>query len=113
MGRAGAFTAIPGGGGVAMGATALATAWIAGTPSDSFRWLAWWLSDACLATAIAAVAVVLKSRQSATPLLAAPTRRFALAYLPPIAAAAALTTTFAANGPIARLPGLWLVAYGL
>jgi hypothetical protein len=113
MERAGAFTAIPGRGGVMMGITALATAWIAGAPTESFRWLACWLADAFVAMAIAIVAVVLKSRRSATPLLAAPTRRFALAYLPPIAAAAALTATFAANGLIARLPVLWLLLYGV
>src|SRR3954470_2171485 len=113
MERAGAFTAVPGWGGVLMGVTAVVTAWMAGAPGESDRWLRCWLVDAFVAIAIALVAVVLKSRRSATPLLAAPTRRFALAYLPPLAGAAVLTATFATRGWIARLPTLWLLLYGV
>src|ERR1019366_7981448 len=44
--RAGEFTAVPGLGGVLMGSTALAAAWIAGPQTASARWLAVWLAGA-------------------------------------------------------------------
>jgi len=116
MSRAGAFTAVPGWGGVLMGATALVAAWaapVSGRPSDASRWLGIWLGEAALAFAIAIMAIVRKARRSGVPLLAAPTRRFALAYAPPMIAGAALTAVFVQNGLSARLPGCWLLMYGV
>jgi hypothetical protein len=112
MERAGAFTAVPGWGGVLMGATALATTAVAGPPRESTRWLAMWLAEAAIAVAIALITIARKAGLSGSPLNAAPARRFALAYLPPLAAGAVLTVVFAANGLIARLPGCWLLLYG-
>src|SRR5271166_6063489 len=43
MERAGSFTAVPGWGGVAMGATALAAAGLASHASSRRIWKAWWL----------------------------------------------------------------------
>ena len=112
MERAGAFTAIPGWGGVLMGVTALATAGIAGVPRNEPRWLLLWLGDAGLAVLIALVAIARKARALGAPLAAAPARRFALAYLPPLAAGVVLTAVFARHGLIAQLPGCWLLLYG-
>jgi hypothetical protein len=110
MERAGAFTAVPGWGGVLMGVTALAAVAIAGVPRHEPRWLAVWLGDAVLAAGIALVAITRKGRALGAPL--APARRFALAYLPPMAAGVVLTAVFARHGLIARLPGCWLLLYG-
>ena len=110
MERAGAFTAVPGWGGVLMGVTALATAGIAGAPRNEPRWLALWLGDAVLAVLIALAAMTRKAKALGSPLAAAPARRFALAYLPPLAAGAVLTAFFARHGLIAQLPGLLAVA---
>src|SRR5476651_546390 len=96
MARASEFTAIPGWGGVLMGITACATSAIAGAPAQSNRWLGIWLLEAVVAVTIAAVAMTIKARRSDVPLWsAAPTRRFALAYVPAIAAAIVLTWVFA------------------
>jgi hypothetical protein len=113
MSRAGQFTAVPGWGGVAMGATALATAALASQASDRTLWLVWWLGDAAVAIAIAIVTMTRKARRLDLPLLAAPAKRFALAYVPPLAAGAVLTAVFVDNGLSARLPGCWLLLYGV
>jgi hypothetical protein len=112
MERAAAFTAVPGWGGVIMGATALATTAIAGPPRDSREWVAIWIGDAIVAAAIGVTGMILKIRRSASPLVAEPTRRFALAYLPPLAAGAVMTVVFTLNGLGRRLPGWWLLSYG-
>ena len=111
MERAGHFTAVPGWGGVLMGTTACAASLVAGAPGER-RWLLVWLGDAAVAALVGLVAVARKARASASPLLAEPSRRFALAYLPPLAAGAALTVVFVASGLAARLPGCWLLLYG-
>lgn len=113
MSRAGQFTAVPGWGGVAMGVTALATAALASQASDRTLWLVWWLGEAAAAIAIASVTMTRKARRLGLPLLAAPAKRFALAYVPPLAAGAVLTAVFVGNGLSARLPGCWLLLYGV
>jgi hypothetical protein len=112
MERAGAFTAVPGWGGVLMGVTALVAGMMAGPPRSDGRWLAIWLGDAVVAAAIALATMVRKARTSGAPLDATPTRRFALACLPPLAAGAILTAVFARSGLVVRLPGCWLLLYG-
>jgi hypothetical protein len=113
MARAGSFTAVPGWGGVAMGATALAAAAIAGPPDASSRWLLIWLGEAAIALTIAGVATLRKARRSGVPLsTGAPAFRFALGYLPPLAAGAVLTVALTSFDLDARLPGCWLLLYG-
>ena len=113
MSRAGQFTAVPGRGGVVMGATAIVTAALASRASDGTAWLAWWLGEAVVAVGIASVTMTWKARRQDVPLLAGPARRFALAYIPPLAAGAVLTAVFAGNGLSTRLPGCWLLLYGV
>jgi hypothetical protein len=112
MERAGAFTAVPGIGGMLMGASALVAVPIAGPPRESMRWLAIWLADAAVAATIALIMMSRKAHRSGAPLSGQPARRFAFAYLPPMVAGGVLTAAFAANGLIARLPGYWLLLYG-
>ena len=112
MERAGAFTGVPGWGGVWIGLSALATTGVAGVPRNDRRWLAIWLGDAVLATGIALVAIARKARASGTPIVVGPARRFALASLPPVVAGAVLTAVFVRSGLTTRLPGCWLLLYG-
>ena len=112
MSRAGQFTGIPGWGGVAMGATAIATSAVASLAPDRAQWVLWWLADAALAIVIAAVTMTRKARRMQAPLFAAPARRFAFAYVPPLVAGAALTVVFINTGLSSRLPGCWLLLYG-
>jgi hypothetical protein len=113
MARAGQFSAIPGWGGVTMGATAILASAVAGPLVHAERWLAVWSIEAAVAILIALVTMVRKARRSSATLLATPTRRFALVLLPPLAAGAVLTAVFVANGLTARLPGCWLLLYGV
>ena len=113
MERAGAFTAVPGWGGVGMGLTALVAAAIAGAPrNDDLHWLVVWLVDAVVAAAIAIVAMVRKAHATGFPLGGRLAQRFALASAPPLAAGAILTAVFARSDLLARLPGCWLLLYG-
>jgi len=113
MSKAGRFTAVPGWGGVAMGVTALVTAATAARAADRRSWLAWWIADAVVAVVIAAIAMSRKARRLDLPLLAAPAKRFAFAYVPPLVAGAVLTAVFVNNGLSTRLPGCWLLLYGV
>jgi len=113
MTRASAFTAIPGWGGVVMGATAIAAAAISGPPDNSLRWVMVWFGEAVVAAAIALATMTRKARRSGAPLsTAAPAYRFALAYVPPLVAGMILTPVFATLDLMARLPGCWLLLYG-
>jgi len=112
MERAGAFTAVPGWGGVVMGLTACLTALLSGPPDNSVRWIVIWLADAAVAAAIAVTAAARKARRSGALLSSAPALKFGLAYAPPLAAGIVLTPVFATMGRGARLPACWLLLYG-
>jgi hypothetical protein len=113
MASAGRFTAIPGWGGVAMGISAIAAAAIASRADSPSRWTLWWLGEALLASVIGMAGIARKAQRLQLSLLAAPAKRFALAYIPPLLAGALLTVVFIQNGLTARLPGCWLLLYGV
>ncbi len=106
------FTAVPGWGGVLMGLTALGTAGIAGPPRGESRWLQLWLAEALVALVIGCVAIARKAERAGTALTGPAARRFALAYVPAVAAGGVLTVVFARHGLTGELPGCWLLLYG-
>jgi len=112
MERAGSFTAVPGWGGVAIGLTAIAAAFVAARQGTLPAWLATWLAEALLAVAIASAAMVRKSRAAKMPLLSGPGRKFALSFAPPLLVGALLTVVLFRAGYAAVLPGMWLLLYG-
>ena len=112
MERASAFTAVPGRGGMWMGASAIVAAVISGPPDDTVRWVMVWFADATVAAAIGLTAMSIKARRSGAPLSSAPAYRFALAFVPPLVAGMVLTPVFAMIGLAERLPGCWLLLYG-
>ncbi|HYO75798.1 MAG TPA: hypothetical protein VE010_04990 [Thermoanaerobaculia bacterium] len=108
------FTAVSGRGGVAMGVTGLLAAVVAATQTSvPMRWLTVWLTAAGVGTSIGLVSMVWKSRSAGGSLVSAPARRFALAFFPAIAAAAALTIVLVSRAEFELLPGLWLLLYGV
>ena len=112
MERAGEFTAVPGWGGVAMGLTALAAAWLAHRQTTPRAWLAVWLLEAFVAVAIAAPAAATKAHRADSKLFSGPGRKFVLSFAPPIIVGGLLTVALFQAGTIAALPGLWLLLYG-
>ena len=110
--RAGSFTAVPGIGGMLMGSTALAAAWMASGRSRAGAWLAIWLADAGLALLVGVVAAAVKSRRVKMPLLSGPGRKFVAGFAPAMVAGALLTVVMFRAGLTAALPGTWLLLYG-
>jgi hypothetical protein len=112
MERAGSFTAVPGWGTVAVGATALGATWLAaGHPQDA-RWLTVWLAEAVLGVVLGGAALVRKARAASDPLLSGPGRRFGLSFLPPLVVGALLTVMLRQAGLFPAMPGTWLLLYG-
>src|SRR3954467_3340083 len=70
--RAGSFTAVPGKGGILMGAIALAASRISLSQKSAAAWLAVWTVAAATAMAIGLAGAALKSRRFQMPLFSGP-----------------------------------------
>ena len=112
MEQAGSFTAVPGVGGIFMGVTALAAAWISMARGGAGWLLTVWLTEACVAMAIGIAAAAWKSRRAHAPLLTGPGRKFVAGFAPAMLAGGVLTAALFASGVNAFLPGIWLLLYG-
>lgn len=112
MERAGAFTAVPGWGGVTLGITALAAAVVAQWQTTPKRWLATWLVEGFAALAIGLIALQQKSRASGIDTWSAPARKFAFSFAPPMFAGAVLTVALWRDGLVNLIPCTWLMLYG-
>src|ERR1700676_4487812 len=112
MERAGAFTAVPGWGGVVMGVSALAATVIAARQSNTGAWLETWLIEGIFAIALGLWAMKRKADSAQLPLLSAPGRRFVLSFAPPLLVGALLTLILYRAGLTGAIPGMWLLLYG-
>src|SRR5580704_4418913 len=92
MERAGAFTAVPGWGGILMGVSALLTAFFTAKLPSRQLWFEAWIGEALLAAGIGLFAMIQKAKVVKSPLLHGPGRKFALSLLPPMFAGAILTS---------------------
>jgi len=106
------FTAVPGWGGVIMGCLGLAAAAVVATPFGARRWLAVWLVAAALASATGTWMMTRKARRAGVRVDRGPGRRFLFSLLPPMAAAAVLTTVLYRGDATDSIPGMWLLLYG-
>src|SRR5262249_7955481 len=75
-------------------------------------WLRVWLAEGALAGVISSAAIVRKSRRVGLPLASGLARKFALAFLPALAAGGVLTWVLASQSLGAMLPVTWLLLYG-
>lgn len=112
MENAGSFTAVPGVGGIVVGATAFFAAFAAHLSSGSRAWLAVWIGEALLALAIGLGFSARKARRAGNALLSRPFHRFVFAMAPPIAAGAVITIMLNSAGLVHFLPAVWLLLYG-
>lgn len=123
MARTVAFTAVPGWGGVGMGATGLAAAALAAQQPTVDAWMRVWAAAALVGFAVGAGATWWKARAHAVPLLSGQGRKFLLGLLPALLAGVALTLAVygfdvSSGAPASEaaslrlLPGLWLLLYG-
>jgi hypothetical protein len=112
MERAGEFTGVPGWGGVAAGCTAIAAAYLASRQALPGRWLAIWLVELTLATAILAPTAAAKARRAGGRFFSGPGRRFFLSFAPPVLVGGLLTLALVQAGLYGLLPGMWLLLYG-
>jgi hypothetical protein len=111
MERAGSFTAVPGWGGVLMGATALVTAFFSRNIESRDVWFAVWMAEATIAGVIGVLGMLRKAKlQRALP---GPGRKFAMSLLPAMAGGAILTTVLYQQQLFDLMPGVWLLFYGV
>src|ERR1700752_4625854 len=82
MERASSFTAVPGWGGVAMGASAIVAALIAIRQSDPEQWLAVWLVEALVALAIGVYSMHRKASAAGSSVISPSARKFVLSFAP-------------------------------
>jgi hypothetical protein len=113
MERSAAFTAVPGWGMIAVGASALAAAWLAARHTFDLRWLQIWIVDAVASVSLAIVAIQSKAARSGLPWTSGPGRKVALNFAPPIVAAALLTIPLFRAQLGSLLPGVWMLLYGV
>jgi len=111
--RSSQFTAVPGVGGILMGATALITSVVVSRLATNEARLTAWLIDAAVAGTIGTVALVRKVRRGHLPLVVGPTRRFALGLAPAMIAGAALTVAAVKLDVWELLPPIWMLCYGV
>jgi len=112
MERSSTFTAVPGVGGMGMGAIGLAAAILAANQRSPERWLGVWLLAAAVATGVGVTAMWRKAARLGAPLAGAVGRRFAIGLAAPLAAGAALTWGVWMHDDWALMPAVWLLLYG-
>jgi hypothetical protein len=112
MERSATFTAVPGLGGVGMGAIGIVAAILAGIQPSSGRWLVVWLAAAVVALVLGVTMMWRKAARSGAPLVGAVGRRFAVGMSAPLVAGAAITYALWRAGDYSLMPATWLLLYG-
>src|SRR5262245_24121205 len=108
MERSAAFTAVPGKGGIAMGAIGCAGAAVAAAQTTAGAWLAVWVATAAAAFSVGGIALWRKARAAGTPMSRGVGARFVGGLCPPLVAGAALTLALWRADSTAALPAAWL-----
>lgn len=106
------FTAVSGWGQAAVGAVGVAAGILGALQPTAGRWLAVWCAAAVAGATIGVGSTLVKAHRAGQPLLAAPLRKFALAFAPALAAGAALTVGLWRIGAVTMMPAAWLLCYG-
>jgi len=112
MERSTRFTAVPGLGGVLMGVTAVAAAYIAHQQAYLRNWLIVWATEAILAVAIGLLSMWQKSKTTDQSIASAPARKFALGFLPPLLCGFIASLGLWDLGRYELMPAFWMLFYG-
>ena len=112
MERSTSFTAVPGFGGMLMGVTALAAAYIAAQQVSARNWLIVWLTEAGLAFAIGMLAMWQKSKLGGQSLFSVPGRKFAFGFTPALVAGVVITLGLWRYEYFEIMAPVWMLCYG-
>lgn len=112
MERASSLTAVPGYGGMVMGATALLAAGLASRVSTDREWLAIWLTELVLAVAIGSLAMIFKAHHNGSSLWSEAGRKFLFSFTPAVLVGAVMTAPLYRAGQTKLLGAVWLLCYG-
>ena len=112
MERSTAFTAVPGKGGVVMGAIGCAGAAVASAQATASEWLATWMLTAVAAITAGGIALWRKASAAGMPMSRGVGARFVGGLCPPRVAGAAITLALWRADATAALPVAWLALYG-
>src|SRR5438477_7307828 len=107
MERAGSFTAVPGWGQVAVGATALAAALLAARQPTPELWLATWLGEAIVALVIPGPTIVPKAYPVPDPTLTGPGTALGPSFLPTTVVSGLLMAALYRACALPALHGNW------
>ena len=106
------FTAVPGYGGILMGVTAVAAAYIAAQQASLYDWLVVWLVEATLAFAIGLLAMWQKAKIAGGPLVSTPAKKFARGFAPPLLCGLAITLGLWRYEYYEMMAPVWMLCYG-
>ncbi|MBA3785131.1 MAG: hypothetical protein H0X15_06280 [Acidobacteria bacterium] len=112
MERSTHFTAVPGYGGILMGATAIGAAYVANQQAYLRNWLIVWVIEAILAFFIGLLAMWQKSKIAKVSLVSAPARKFAMSFLPPLVCAIVITLGLWRFEHYEVMIPVWILLYG-
>lgn len=112
MERSTSFTAVPGYGGMLMGVTAVAAAYIANGQIYLRDSLITWIVEAFLAFAIGFFAMWQKSKIAGMPLISTPAKKFAFSFLPPLVCGIVITLGLWRNEYYNIMPPVFMLCYG-
>jgi len=112
MERSTHFTAVPGYGGILMGATAIGAAYIANGQPQLRNWLIVWIIEAILAFLIGLLAMWQKSKIANVSLASAPARKFAMSFTPPLVCGIVITLGLWRYEHYEVMIPVWLLLYG-
>jgi hypothetical protein len=113
MERSTSFTAVPGYGGVLMGVTAVAAAYIANNYAPLRQdWLITWLVEASIAFVIGLAAMWHKAARGDASLFSTPAKKFAMSFAPPLIVGVAMTVGLWRYGHFEVMIPVWMLCYG-
>lgn len=112
MERSTAFTAVPGYGGMLMGATAVVAAYIANQQIYLVDALTVWLAEAVLAFLIGLLAMWQKSKIAGQSLFSVPAKKFAMSFAPPLLAGVVIVLGLWRYGHYYEMAPVCIVSYG-